>query len=138
MSYSLFTYGSLMFPQVWRQLVPQERPSYPAYLPNFSRRLIFLDTYPVLIRENQNGLLGTVYSELSDQDIARLDYFEGEIYQRISVDVQTENGMTSCQTYIPKPQYNPLAMQEQWRGDIFRVVQMPIFLQRYCRNNLPV
>lgn len=137
MSVSLFTYGSLMFPQVWRQLVPQPRPSYPAYLANFSRRLIFLDTYPVLIRASQTGLLGTVYSELTEQDLARLDYFEGEIYQRISVDVYTEDGINACQTYIPKPQYNCLAMQEQWRGDIFRAVQMPIFLGRYCRNNLP-
>jgi gamma-glutamylcyclotransferase (GGCT)/AIG2-like uncharacterized protein YtfP len=137
MSYSLFTYGSLMFPQVWHQLVPQTRPSHPAFLTKFSRRLILLDTYPLLIEDANGGILGTVYSQLSGSDLERLDYFEGEIYQRVTVAVHTEQGIKPCQTYIPKPQYRCLAMQDYWRGDIFRAVQMSIFLGRYCRNNIP-
>ncbi|MFO1369589.1 MAG: gamma-glutamylcyclotransferase family protein [Marinagarivorans sp.] len=134
----LFTYGSLMFPAVWRQLVPAERTSRPAFLPFYSRRLIFLDTYPVIVPDaNSTGILGTLYSGLNANDLRRLDWFEGEIYQRISLPVLVSTGTIECQTYVPKPSFRPLAMQDIWRGDIFQQVQMPIFLARYCVNNLP-
>lgn len=134
----LFTYGSLMFPAVWQQLVPGARRSAPAFLPHYSRRLIFLDTYPLLIADNQsNGLIGTLYWDLTPMDMQRLDWFEGEIYQRISVKVCTAGGSIECDTYVPKDPYKVLARQDLWRGDFFQHLQMPIFLARYCKNNLP-
>lgn len=134
----LFTYGSLMFPAVWRQLVPAPRPSHPAFLPHYSRRLIFLDTYPLITPDpNSDGILGRLYCNLTTHDLERLDWFEGEIYQRISVQVRVAQDTIPCQTYVPKPAYTPLIMQEAWRGDVFKHVQMPIFLARYCAKNLP-
>lgn len=134
----LFTYGSLMFPAVWQQLVPGVRRSIPAFLPHYSRRIIFLDTYPLLIADQDStGLLGTVYRDLTSTDIERLDWFEGEIYQRVNVRAHTDEGWLECETYIPKPLYAQLARHELWRGDFFQDLQMPIFLQRYCKNNLP-
>jgi hypothetical protein len=136
--HNLFAYGSLMFPAVWQQLVPQPRFSTAAFLPHFSRRLIFLDTYPLLIADAASvGILGTIYYDLTDTDMARLDWFEGEIYRRISIDAYTENGIITCQTYIPKPAYQALARQSNWRGDIFNALELPIFLARYCSKNLP-
>ncbi|RZA02099.1 MAG: gamma-glutamylcyclotransferase [Moraxellaceae bacterium] len=136
--HNLFTYGSLMFPAVWQQLVPTPGFSTCAFLPGFSRRLIFLDTYPLLIADaKSSGILGKIYYGLTEADIARLDWFEGEIYQRIAVEAFTEQGKLSCQTYVPKQEFNMLAMQDSWRGDIFRQTQLPIFLARYCTKNLP-
>lgn len=135
---NLFTYGSLMFPAVWQQLVPTARVSSAAFLPRYSRRIILLDTYPLIVPDSQStGILGTLYKGLNREDVARLDWFEGEIYQRIYIEVHTPDGLEGCETYVPKPMYRRLAMQDIWRGDIFQYIQMPIFLARYCANNLP-
>ncbi|HNG61389.1 MAG TPA: gamma-glutamylcyclotransferase, partial [Cellvibrionaceae bacterium] len=131
-------YGSLMFPAVWQQLVPERRPHRAAFLPHYSRRLIFLDTYPLIIPDATSpGILGTLYSGLTAEDIKRLDWFEGELYQRINLEVRVKTGLIACETYVPKPAYSALAMQDSWRGDIFQQIQMPIFLARYCAKNLP-
>lgn len=135
---NLFTYGSLMFPAVWRQLVSEPRESKLAFLPNFSRRLIFLDTYPLIIADTAyTGILGKIYFGLTTADIARLDWFEGEIYRRIRIDAQVGREKISCETYVPKPEYETLVRQDIWRGDIFQSIQMPIFLGRYCNKNVP-
>jgi gamma-glutamylcyclotransferase (GGCT)/AIG2-like uncharacterized protein YtfP len=135
---NVFAYGSLMFPAVWCQLVAAPKESHMAFLPKVSRRLIFLDTYPLLIPDADSiGIVGKIYCGLSDTDLARLDWFEGEIYQRIEVDVRIEHQWVRCQTYISKIEFRLLALQDSWRGDIFKQVQLPIFLARYCVKNLP-
>ncbi|MEY4588185.1 MAG: hypothetical protein RL497_261 [Pseudomonadota bacterium] len=122
-----------MFPAVWQQLISQTRPSCLGFVANFNRRLIFLDTYPVLIHTpNNGGVLGKIYTQLNAADIARLDEFEGEIYQRISVQAHTEGGYISCQTYIPKPSYQILTTQDPWQGGLFSRLLLPIFLTRYA------
>ena len=65
-----------MFPAVWRQLVPAERTSRPAFFTLLQPRLIFLDTYPVIVPDaNSTGILGTLYSGLNANDLRRLDWF---------------------------------------------------------------
>jgi len=51
---NLFTYGSLMFAEVWSQLVRGDYVKRPARLHGFTRRRVHGDVYPVIFKSN-NG-----------------------------------------------------------------------------------
>jgi hypothetical protein len=51
---NLFTYGSLMFVEVWSQLVRGDYVKRPARLHGFTRRRVHKDVYPVIFRSNDS------------------------------------------------------------------------------------
>lgn len=87
MSRHVFTYGSLMFPDVWVPLVPRPRASVLATLPGFAREGVRGQTYPGIRLDPRAQTSGRLYLELDDDEIARLDAFEGSEYRRETVTV---------------------------------------------------
>lgn len=76
----LFTYGSLMFEDVWNRLVRGNYLSQQATLMGYARRSVKNDEYPVIFKPM--SLSGVVYYDISDEDMITLDAFEGEYYER--------------------------------------------------------
>lgn len=129
----LFVYGSLIFAPVWQNLVTQDYPSLPAFLPRYSRRKILLDNYPVAYPDNSSsGFLGKLYCGMNSRDLQRLDSFEGEIYERVECEVFTAKGRISAQVYRPKITYQILISHVPWTPRLFEVCLMKGFLERYC------
>lgn len=96
MSRHVFTYGSLMFPDVWKPLVPRPRASVLATLSGFAREGVRGRTYPGIRPDPQARTSGRLYLDLDDDEIARLDAFEGSEYQRetVTVRITTTDGRT--------------------------------------------
>lgn len=65
------------------------------------QRLPNLD-YPGLIRREGSSVAGIVVSGVTDEQLDRLDLFEGDEYQRKAVEVRlvASTAMIACQAYI--------------------------------------
>lgn len=83
----VFTYGSLMFVPVWTRLVPRSLASVAAVLEGFVREGVRRQRYPGIRREPGASTQGRLYLNVDEHEITRLDAFEGDAYQRESVQV---------------------------------------------------
>lgn len=125
---ALFTYGSLMFRDVWERVVTGRYECAVGVVREHARYLVRDMTYPGMIAQSDACVEGIVYFDISDSDMAALDAFEGEAYQRTSVTVELEEGRRiEAQTYL-FCDFAELSGQA-WEPERF---EMQRFLQAYC------
>lgn len=117
-----------MFEPVWQRVAKGRYPSSLETIEGFVRRGVRGEEYPAVIRSNDPRavLEGRVYRDVQDEDLRRLDAFEGEDYRRISTVTQT--GETVALYLYCHPQR---MTDEPWDPDWFRSTGMAAFLQRY-------
>lgn len=132
MSRHVFSYGSLMFPQVWERVVRGRYRSAPAGVHGHVRYALAGETYPGMIARAGSTVQGVVYFDVDAQDLALLDAFEGIEYRRDAISAQLDSGETiMAETYIfllPN-----LLSNQPWRPEAF---QMQRFIESYCRDKL--
>ena len=87
MTRHVFTYGSLMFTEVWKPIVSRPLASVAAVLQDFAREGVRGQRYPGIRREAGARTPGRLYLNVDDDELARLDAFEGDEYRRESVQV---------------------------------------------------
>ncbi len=125
---SLFTYGSLMFPQVWQRVVCGRYSQALAEVEGYARYAVRNATYPGMVAQAGASVNGVVYFNVSEADIAMLDAFEGGDYRRVTVSARLPDG-----EIIPVEAYlfiNPADLAEQgWEPENF---DMQRFLAAYC------
>ncbi|RJG07527.1 gamma-glutamylcyclotransferase [Noviherbaspirillum cavernae] len=132
MSSNIFTYGSLMFPEVWEKVVRGKYRSTQAVAPDHARFAIRGETYPGMVTAPGQTVAGVVYFDVTPDDVAALDIFEGTPYRRDVLQVRLAGGETlAADTYI----YLDTAQlaDAPWEPDAF---QMQRFLDTYCRDKL--
>jgi len=87
---NVFTYGSLMYPEVWDRVVRGRYRSAAAQLTGFRRRALTDASYPAAVSEAGARIRGRVYFDVAADDLARLDAFEASEYRREEVEVQAD------------------------------------------------
>jgi gamma-glutamylcyclotransferase (GGCT)/AIG2-like uncharacterized protein YtfP len=87
---NVFTYGSLMYPQVWDRVVRGRYRSADARLAGFRRRALADATYPAAVPEEGASIHGRIYFDVGADDLARLDAFEAAEYRRDEVEVRVD------------------------------------------------
>lgn len=132
----VFTYGSLMFPQVWQSIVKLNYEHTAAWLDGFRRTCIHGDNYPVVLpRAGQKNLEGVVYFSVKYQDLARLDRFEGEYYfrRRIRPRILLDGAVKTIEAdlYVLKPKYSDLASLRPWDPEFFERRELKFFRKMY-------
>ncbi|WAJ70919.1 gamma-glutamylcyclotransferase family protein [Catenovulum adriaticum] len=129
---NIFTYGSLMYAQVWQSIVSQTYRSTPARLAGFARYSIKNRSYPAIIPSQNAQTQGLVYYHVSDADIALLDKFEGQCYLRLSHPVEL-NDQTYIQAdcYILRPEFEHLLSLNAWSVKKFEQDGLQTFLTHY-------
>ena len=132
MSAHVFTYGSLMFPDVWERVVRGTYRNAPARLDGHARFEIAGETYPGMIVRAGAAVEGVLYFDVSPADIAALDAFEGSEYRRTTVKVTLASGeAVEAGTYL---YLLPQKLSESpWLPEAF---QMERFIGSYCREKL--
>ena len=92
----VFTYGSLMFADVFLQVTSQLSQSVPAILTRWRRYGLRGLTYPGAVRTDHadDCIEGVLWLDVAPAAIAKLDQFEGEQYRRVTVQVQTVDGLS--------------------------------------------
>ena len=100
----LFTYGSLMFEDVWNRLVRGNYLSQKATLMGYARRSVKNDEYPVIFQADEL-VEGVVYYDINKEDMITLDAFEGEYYERKEVELLVKNEPVHACVYVLKEHY---------------------------------
>ncbi len=132
MSTNIFTYGSLMFPEVWTTVVAGYYRSVRARLDGHARFEVRNQTYPGMVAQANSQVAGVLYLEVDDRDLASLDHFEGDDYVRVTLEVASEDGMAhTAETYVYR--LSESLTKTSWRPDGFA---MQAFLDTYCRDKL--
>ena len=128
----VFTYGSLMFPAVWRRIVSGEYESSQAWLSWFERRAIRGESYPCLIRSKSSPpLQGILYYDVNGVDLVRLDEFEGEQYQRLLVPCDLPDGEKIDAFVYVWSDENTSQLGGDWDLSWFQEQGVALFLKQY-------
>ena len=132
---NIFTYGSLMFPEVWERVVGANYRGSCAELDGYLRRQLRDDIYPVIVPHGPGSHVeGILYFGVTREDLARLDRFEGKYYVRRSVEVITRREGSSCEAfaYVLSKQYDHLLSDREWDPGFFREHGLRLFLDHYA------
>lgn len=126
---NIFTYGTLMFEEIWSQVVTGEYRRFPAILDGYDRKMARDEEYPVLYPHTPSSQVeGFVYLDVSDADLEKLDYFEGEYYFRKSEDVLVlESGKMPAAVYVLKEEYYSIISNKNWDPDYFKAQGIDLF-----------
>jgi len=88
-----FTYGSLMWADIWASVCGREHAAVDAELRSYARRPVRGQDYPGLAVAGADAVVaGRLYLDVDEASLARLDAFEGEEYERVTVTVQLGDG----------------------------------------------
>jgi len=132
---NIFTYGSLMFPEVWERVVGSHYQVSPARLDGYVRRQLRDEIYPVIVPQVPDSHVeGMLYFGISIEDLARLDRFEGEYYVRRSVTVIDcrEGIVRQAFSYVLSGRYRHLLSDRDWDPGYFHEHGLRRFLADYA------
>ncbi|AFZ35810.1 AIG2 family protein [Stanieria cyanosphaera PCC 7437] len=132
-SINLFCYGSLMYPEVWHLIVKDKYQQQQAKVFGYRRKKIKNEEYPGLIASKQeDSIQGTVYFNVSTQDLKRLDLFEGNQYIRVKVNcILCNESYIESYTYIINPHDQTIVEKEDWNQEEFEQNGLKQFLNKY-------
>jgi len=134
-TFNVFTYGSLMYPEVWNGVVQGTYASAVATLSHYKRVKVRDQHYPIVLpasRERQ--VEGRVYFNVSESDIGLLDIFEGDEYARKAVSVccsDSPEATTEAFVYVATPLGRAHATKEAWDVKAFERTGLAQFCRRF-------
>lgn len=130
---NLFTYGTLMYPAVWRRVAGRSFANQPATLAGYAVYRVDGDVYPVLVACDQSApATGVIYFDVDEQTLSRLDRYESEIYARQPVQATLPDGRDiPCETYLLSPQRQQLATRQPWTAEWFEEHALQAYLDRF-------
>jgi gamma-glutamylcyclotransferase (GGCT)/AIG2-like uncharacterized protein YtfP len=127
---TVFTYGSLMFPEVWERVVRGRYFFQPAVAQGFQRYCVMQETYPGMIAISGQSVEGVLYFDVDSDDLKALDAFEGSDYVRENVNVRLPDGsVLTAATYLYLPRERLL--DKVW---LPREFDLDCFLKTCCAN----
>jgi gamma-glutamylcyclotransferase (GGCT)/AIG2-like uncharacterized protein YtfP len=128
---NVFTYGTLMYPQVWQVVVGHSVATVTAQLAGYRVLRLTGVVYPGMVSASgDHAACGLVYLGIDDDSLARLDWFEGDGYVREQVRVSCADGADrDAFTYVVRDEQRAQLTDEPWtaadfeaRGDLERFV----------------
>lgn len=127
----VFTYGSLMYPQVWERVVSGKYRSDELQISGFQRKSIRGEIYPALVAQSGGAVLGRVYWHVRENDLVRLDFFEGDAYRRQVIPAAFGGNTVEAQAYLWRPSMRARLSDNVWDPEHFEKVGLKPFLHRY-------
>ena len=126
----LFTYGTLMFPEVMSVLIERELETAPAKLSGYSRQGITGKVYPGIVRRDGSSVDGVLYLSLDPVSLAILDAFEDSLYQREELVVESSGKRVTAIAYVVTTEAQGMLSGESWNPDIFVTQSLATYLAR--------
>lgn len=132
MMYMVFTYGSLMCDDIMASIAGNCFRVSEAVLRDHQRKAVRNEHYPGMVPSPASSVTGVLYSHVSEQGLKALDAFEGEMYQRVEVDIELpDNKSTRAFTYIIRPAFQRVLSTQDWDFDEFLSNGKQAFLAEY-------
>lgn len=136
MSVHVFAYGTLMIPQVMQMVTGHQPVCEPALLPGYARYGLRGETYPALVQEAIRATDGVLWRAVDAESLDRLDAFEGDWYERTTVQVllgdpPSEASTTEALVYVLVETQRHRLNHRRWSRDRFETHHLPQFLKDY-------
>ncbi len=135
-SFTLFAYGTLVFPEIWRRVTgdTEARRSESATLDGFARLRVRDALFPGIVAQKPAPpVSGVVYFDLDEDLLTRLDAYEDSFYERVTVEAILDDSgePVSCQTYIvPAYLRAKVLTDEPWTSEEFEALHLEDFSRR--------
>jgi gamma-glutamylcyclotransferase (GGCT)/AIG2-like uncharacterized protein YtfP len=117
----LFAYGTLLVAEVMERVAGRSFPAEHAVLLGWRRRLLRGATYPGLVPAPGESVEGLLYAGLDAGALARIDRFEGALYERRELTVALDSGKSRpAFVYVLRPEHRGLLSELPWSEAEFR------------------
>ena len=119
---------------LWAQVVNGVYPCLNAVAKGFQRHAVPGETYPAMVENQGTQVQGLLWLDVLQDDVKRLDEFEGPEYARreISVTLNTSGETMQVDTYI---WLNPAVLTDElWSVSQFEAEGLQAFLDRHVGN----
>lgn len=126
---NLFTYGSLMFPEIWLRVAGRVFSHHPARVHDYAAYKVRGEVYPGLAACPGAVTSGVVYMGLDKATLARLDAFEGSYYERLPLTaIGPDQTPLAVHAYVVVDAYRSTLADELWDAEEFRTQHLATFL----------
>jgi gamma-glutamylcyclotransferase (GGCT)/AIG2-like uncharacterized protein YtfP len=117
----VFTYGTLMFPEVWQAVVGRQFITAAGHADGFRIFRVRDALYPgISASEPAGAVQGVVHLDVDSDSITRLDRFEDDFYRRQPIVVACDDGrQLAAEAYIVPDERRDALTTEPWSGDDF-------------------
>jgi gamma-glutamylcyclotransferase (GGCT)/AIG2-like uncharacterized protein YtfP len=118
---NVFTYGTLMFPEVWRAVTGEMGAHVSGHVAGFAIYRVADAVYPGIVATTTADVVpGVLYFDVDGAAISRLDQFEDDFYRRQMVRVHCDDGrVCEAATYVVPPEKRSVLAHERWSHDEF-------------------
>ncbi|KAG1681009.1 hypothetical protein FOA52_009969 [Chlamydomonas sp. UWO 241] len=126
-----FVYGTLMSPVVLQAVVRRVPPMQPASIHGFARYRVIDAAYPAIVPHPGGRVKGQLLSDLTEQEVALLDYYEDEDYERQTVTPILQDGSQGppAYVYVWRPQHVDKLSTEAWDYEEFLTRDLPVYFE---------
>jgi len=125
---NIFTYGSLMFPEVWEAVTGNLHASQPGSIAGYVRRCVRDVTFPGIIATgfHTDQIDGVIYLGVEQRSLELLDDFESDFYDRLPV----ETDIGSCQAYVVPESNAGYLTEDLWDPEEFERLHLESYISR--------
>jgi gamma-glutamylcyclotransferase (GGCT)/AIG2-like uncharacterized protein YtfP len=131
---ALFAYGTLQIPEILVQLLGRTLPAAHAVLAGYRCFRVADKPYPAIIATPGASVSGLIHSGVSEIELAHLDRYEGELYERRLVDLQTATGVVPGFAYVLRADHREQLGSEGWDLASFRRDHLAHYLEELART----
>jgi gamma-glutamylcyclotransferase (GGCT)/AIG2-like uncharacterized protein YtfP len=112
----VFVYGTLLLPRIQRRVTGREFEAMPARVHGFARRRVRDETYPTLVpAAPSSNVDGALLGGVDAAALARLDAYEGDAYERISVRaLRADGAVVTAWLWLLRPSERHRISDEPW------------------------
>ncbi len=131
----VFTYGTLMFPEVWRAVVGPQFATVEGRAAGYAIRRVRDAVFPgILVAGERDEVRGVVYLDVDHAALARLDLFEDDFYERRSLWIDCDDGeRRSAEAYIVPDSNRAVLTDEAWhRAEFVARGHLAEFIERFA------
>jgi gamma-glutamylcyclotransferase (GGCT)/AIG2-like uncharacterized protein YtfP len=117
----VFTYGTLMFSEVWQAVVGREFATVEATATGYAIYRVRDAVFPGIIAAGErDAVRGVVYLDVDPTSITRLDLFEDDFYRRESLWLSCDDGgRRAADAYVVPEENRGVLTSETWQADRF-------------------
>jgi gamma-glutamylcyclotransferase (GGCT)/AIG2-like uncharacterized protein YtfP len=117
----VFTYGTLMFPEVWKAVVGREFASVEGTAAGYAIFRVRDAVFPGIIAASERAAVrGVVYLDVDPDSVARLDLFEDDFYRRETLLIDCNDGeRRRAEAYVIPNANRDVLTDDTWQRDEF-------------------
>ena len=117
----VFTYGTLMFPEVWQAVVGRQFASVEATASGYAIYRVRDAVFPGIIAAGeQDAVRGVVYFDVDSASLTRLDLFEDDFYRRETLWLSCDDGQRrAADAYVVPDENRHVLTAESWQAERF-------------------